>query len=104
MGPSEQHGETIRTFGKNGFHSHSYAQANNQFAVGMGEGEQHGETIRTFGKNGFHSHSYLQTNDNLWAAPTPPVPGFVNHATTSTVAGSAGDDGKESIVDAQESD
>lgn len=43
--------------------------------------------------------------EDLWAAPTPPVPGFVSTASASAATvNSQGADGKEAIIDAQDSE
>ena len=104
--------EGLTLNGPAGQEKYKYAQVGNKFADGYGDRETMGETIRSTGPEKFITTSYVQVQDPVsWQGkgvafpPVPPVPGFVaTAAATASNTNKKGADGKEAIIDAQDSE
>jgi ribosomal protein L16/L10AE len=111
-GVGESMNSTITINGPASQETYKFAQQGNQFAEGFGDREYMGETIRSTGPERFITTNYVQLGDPVsWQGPgiafppVPPTPGFVNvAAATASNVNKKGADGKEAIIDAQDSE
>lgn len=108
----EKMDESIIMNGPEKQETYKFAQQGNEFAAGYGDREEMGETIRSTGPERFIKTTYVQLEDPVaWQGkgvafpPKPPTPGFVGvAAATAGNVNKKGADGKEAIIDAQESE